>query len=289
MSVVNVISKSRQAAYVMGSMRMALRKFAYTFVATLLGSTAALASDAARDAASIDVLRGWREADGTHMAAFRITLADGWHTYWRSPGDAGVPPAFHWVGTRNVDAVNFHWPIPDVQVQNGMRTLVYTDQVTIPITVTPKNDGTIWLKGKAEIGVCKDICMPTTLRFDGRLPKVGARDGQIAAALVEQPLSAREAGAKRPVCTITPADDGVVLTASVTLPKRGAREISVIEVGNPNVWVSEAKTTRSGSTVSATATLLEINGKPFSINRSGVVMTVLAGGHAVEVRGCTGG
>jgi DsbC/DsbD-like thiol-disulfide interchange protein len=289
MPVVNVISKTRQAAYEVDVMKKALTKYAATFLATLLGCTAAIASDAASDAASIEVLGGWREADGTHMAALRITLADGWHTYWRSPGDAGVPPAFHWGGTRNVDTVKFHWPVPDVHVQNGMRTLGYTDQVVIPITVSPKNDGSMRIKGKAEIGVCKDICIPTTLRFDRRLPEVGALDGQIAAALVEQPLSAREAGAKRPVCTITPADDGVVLKASVTLPKQGPGEISVLEVANPNVWVSEAETIRTGGTISATATLLEANGKPFSIDRSGVIMTVLAGGQAVEIKGCTGG
>jgi DsbC/DsbD-like thiol-disulfide interchange protein len=289
MLVVNLIFKSGKTTYVMGPMTQALTKYATTLVANLLMCTTAVASDAARDAASIDVLGGWREANGTHMAALRITLSDGWHTYWRSPGDAGIPPAFHWGGTTNVDSVKFHWPIPDVHVQNGIRTLGYTKQVVIPITISPKNDGTIRLKGKVEIGVCKDICAPATLRFDGQLPEVGGLDGQIAAALIEQPLSAREAGAERPLCTITPADDGVVLTVSVALPKQDAPEISVLEVANPNVWVSEAETIRTGSTVSATATLLEVNGKPFSIDRSRVIMTIFAGGQAVEIKGCTGG
>ncbi|MCB1329838.1 MAG: hypothetical protein KDK28_10515, partial [Maritimibacter sp.] len=41
--------------------------------------------------AEVDVLPGWRQADGTHMAALRITLDEGWKTYWRAPGEAGIP------------------------------------------------------------------------------------------------------------------------------------------------------------------------------------------------------
>ncbi len=40
------------------------------------------------------VLEGWVRADGTRMAAVQLDLEPGWKTYWRAPGDAGIPPSF---------------------------------------------------------------------------------------------------------------------------------------------------------------------------------------------------
>ena len=59
----------------------------------------------ARDPApvAVEVLQGWELADGRRVAALRLILADGWKTYWRAPGDSGIPPpvqlewcAQHW-------------------------------------------------------------------------------------------------------------------------------------------------------------------------------------------------
>ena len=49
--------------------------------------------------ADVSILPGWRTAAGTHMTALRVKLAPGWKTYWRAPGDAGIPPRFDWTGT----------------------------------------------------------------------------------------------------------------------------------------------------------------------------------------------
>ncbi|MFY8145805.1 MAG: protein-disulfide reductase DsbD domain-containing protein, partial [Rhodobacter sp.] len=62
------------------------------------------------DLLSAEVLPGWRTEQGTHMAALRLTLAPGWKTYWRSPGDAGIPPLFNWSGSQNLSGVRVHWP-----------------------------------------------------------------------------------------------------------------------------------------------------------------------------------
>ena len=42
------------------------------------------------------------KAAKSYLAGVEITLADGWKTYWRMPGDAGVPPNFDWAGSTNV-------------------------------------------------------------------------------------------------------------------------------------------------------------------------------------------
>ncbi|MEG4641374.1 protein-disulfide reductase DsbD domain-containing protein, partial [Paracoccus sp. APAP_BH8] len=44
-------------------------------------------------------------AEGHRMTALHLRLEPGWKTYWRSPGDAGVPPRFDWAASRNLAEV----------------------------------------------------------------------------------------------------------------------------------------------------------------------------------------
>src|SRR5258705_8750265 len=53
-----------------------------------------------------------KTANGTYLAGIEIGLDDGWKTYWRMPGDSGVPPSFDWKGSTNVAAVNVLYPAP---------------------------------------------------------------------------------------------------------------------------------------------------------------------------------
>ena len=79
--------------------------------------------------AQVEVLPGWRAANGDHIAGLRITLAPGWKTYWRAPGDAGIPPIFSFTGSQNIQAVAPHWPVPEVFDSNGVQTIGYHDGV----------------------------------------------------------------------------------------------------------------------------------------------------------------
>ncbi len=90
-----------------------------------------------KDIAQVALLPGWRTNRGTHMAALQISLAPGWKTYWRAPGDAGIPPAFNWQGSQNLQSVELHWPTPKIFDLNGMLTLAYEGTVVIPIEISP--------------------------------------------------------------------------------------------------------------------------------------------------------
>src|SRR6056297_4231173 len=79
------------------------------------------------------ILTGWRLPDGTHQAGLEIRLRDGWKTYWRAPGDAGIPPRFNWSGSRNLSDVAITWPTPRTLSQNGVRTIGYANSLTLPI------------------------------------------------------------------------------------------------------------------------------------------------------------
>src|SRR5690606_16306285 len=134
---------------------------------------------------------------GTHMAALRVTLASGWKTYWRAPGDAGIPAQFDWSESDNLGAVALHWPTPSVFHQNDMTSVGYHNQVVIPIELTPRRSGgPIALSAQIEMGVCEDICIPVSVRVSAVLPATPTRpDARIRAALADRPMTAREAGA----------------------------------------------------------------------------------------------
>jgi hypothetical protein len=86
--------------------------------------------------ARISLLPGWRQADGRHMAALRIALAPGWKTYWRAPGEIGLPPRFDWTGSTNVAAVAPLWPRPQLFETAGVQTIGYGDVLTLPLAVS---------------------------------------------------------------------------------------------------------------------------------------------------------
>lgn len=249
----------------------------------------AVLAQSADDVIKLEVLPGWDTDHGTHMAGLRLTMAPGWKTYWRAPGDAGIPPAFDWSGSENIARAELHWPVPEVFHLNGMQSIGYSGQVVIPIELTPTAPGgATRLAGEVELGVCDEICVPVHLRFDAALPVTGQRNVAIATALVDRPLTADEAKVGTVSCAIEPSDEGLWVTAAVVMPSAGTDEVVVIEAGDPRVWVSEAETSRSGNTLTAKVEMIHVTGKAFALDRSALRITVLGSDEAVDISGCSG-
>jgi DsbC/DsbD-like thiol-disulfide interchange protein len=236
---------------------------------------------------SADLLEGWQMQNGHHMAAIELQLAPKWKTYWRSPGDAGIPPTFDWSGSQNVQSVRVLWPSPTVFHTNGMQTIGYHDAVILPVEVVAKDTSKpVTLRAKVDLGVCKDICMPAVVDVAAELRNPGQPDERIRAALRALPVSAKAAGLGKIACRVAPIADGLRLTAEMALASQGADETVVFEATNPAIWVSEAESGRRGGTLTASADFVTSNGAPFALDRSGVTVTVLHQGGSVEILGC---
>jgi DsbC/DsbD-like thiol-disulfide interchange protein len=241
------------------------------------------------DAVDLTILPGWDTENGTRMIGLKFRLDEGWKTYWRAPGDAGIPPAVSWRGSKNITGATFHWPTPDIQNQSGMRTLGYQDTFTIPVELARKSSGALRAKGKLEIGVCNEICVPITLRFDAALPDAGARDSAIISALIDQPMTAKEGRVTQSVCNFSPTSDGAKIEVRLKMPSLGPNEVAVIEAGDPRVWVAEPTLARQGGWLIAKTRMYHDYDGPMGINRSQMRFTILGGGQAVDVKGCTAG
>lgn len=237
----------------------------------------------------LELLEGWRRDDGTHMAGLLIRLAPGWKTYWRAPGEAGIPPRLHLRDRRGLEGVQMFWPVPQVFMSNGMRSIGYHGDVVLPIQLTlADGQGPLRLSGRIEIGVCQDICVPVSLNLRGMLPEGGRPDPRIAAALADRPLTAAEANAGSVTCHLSPIADGLRVEARIPLQSQGANETVVFEMPDAGIWISEAQTTRSGNTLTAVADIIPADAGPFAMDRSSLRITVLGNRGAVDIRGCRG-
>lgn len=90
----------------------------------------------------------------------------------------------------------------------------------------------------------------------------------------------------RIACNIAPIADGLQVTAELDLPARGGIETVVFEAADASIWIGEAATQRSGGTLTSVADLVGSSGAPFALDRSGLRLTVLGHGRAVEIEGC---
>ncbi len=257
----------------------------------LLGLAWSASAQSLDEIVDIQVLPGWRAADGTHMAALHVVMQDGWKTYWRAPGDAGIPPRFDWRGSRNLADIEMIWPTPRITTDYGMLTIGYTNQLVLPMRLTPLRSGRdVALNGSVEIGVCREVCIPVTLDVAAKLPRnASQRDPRIAASLANQPYSSSEAGVSRVACRVSPMQDGLGLTAEISMPRMGSAETAIIEVGDPQVWVAKPKTQRQGQRLIAQTSLHHVEGRSFALDRSSIRVTILSNGEAVDIKGCPSG
>ncbi len=130
-------------------------------------------------------------------AGIEIGLDPGWKTYWRYPGDSGVPPTLDFAGSENIKSVTTLWPAPERFADGaGGYSIGYHGDVVLPLRIVP-NDATkpSSLRLKLGYAVCGKLCVPAQADLDLTLSgKAGAEEPTLIAAEARVP---RRAGAWR--------------------------------------------------------------------------------------------
>jgi len=144
------------------------RRAALGLAASLLASTFA-AEVRAQDASpwqkdghsAVRLLAGSRRG-AVLLGGVGFLLQPGWKTYWRTPGDSGVPPRFDFSKSDNIEALTVLWPAPQKFDDGaGGVSLGYHDQVVLPLRIVPKNvDKPVTLRASINYAVCEKICIP---------------------------------------------------------------------------------------------------------------------------------
>lgn len=142
---------------------------------------------------SLRLLAGSR-SDGVLVGGIEIHLKPGWKTYWRMPGDSGIPPRFDFSKSDNVESVTVLWPAP-MKFDDGAggTSIGYTNKVVLPLRIAPK-DATkpVTLRANVDYAICEKLCVPVDaaaeLAFTAN-PSIQA--GALATALQNVPRPAK--------------------------------------------------------------------------------------------------
>ncbi|MGP9812612.1 protein-disulfide reductase DsbD domain-containing protein [Rhodopseudomonas sp. NSM] len=127
------------------------------------------------------------------LGGIAFQLQPGWKTYWRTPGDSGVPPRFDFSKSDNVEAVTILWPAPTAFPDGaGGTSLGYQSHVVLPLRIVAKNaDKPVTLRAAISYAVCEKLCIPVEASPELAFNNVAStQDGALAAAIDTVPVPA---------------------------------------------------------------------------------------------------
>lgn len=176
-------------------------KFAGATVACLIsmGANAQDTSPWVNDTYSAVRLIAGSRSGAAFLGGIGFQLQPGWKTYWRNPGDSGVPPRFDFSKSENVESVTILWPAPKKFPDGaGGTSLGYQKHVLLPLRITAKNaDKPVTLRALINYAVCEKICVPVEANTELVFASVAStEDSAITAALdtVPKPMKIGDAG-----------------------------------------------------------------------------------------------
>lgn len=143
---------------------------AYAALATLLAGTHAHASSSDwfdMEGARIRlVTAGKPDAEGRLRGILDIELKPGWKTYWRDPGDAGVPPTIDASANPNIVGAEFDFPAPQRHDEGDFKWVGYDYPLGLPVTFTFKDPaGPAAIDAAVFLGICETICLPVQAKL----------------------------------------------------------------------------------------------------------------------------
>lgn len=122
------------------------------------------------------------------LAGIELALDPGFKTYWRNPGESGLPPRFDWSGSENVASLDIRWPAPSRSEDAGGVAHVYKQQVVLPVLVKPEDPARpVKLALSIDYGICRDICIPARAELATTLSREGPQRAAIEKALSAVP------------------------------------------------------------------------------------------------------
>ena len=267
-------------------------------VGVIVGVLAALPASARADDASpwdADARAGMRliaasptrAMDNAIRAGIEVKLAPGWKTYWRYPGDSGVPPRFDFAGSQNVKSVAVEWPAPHRFSDDGETTIGYKGNVIFPLRVEPQDAAKpVELHVVLDYAVCEKLCVPAQGRAVLALAAGGSsHDSALAAAEATVPRRAK-LGDDAPLAVRTvhreTADGHPRIVVDVAAPDA---PIDLFAEGPTADWALPVPAPADGAPPGLHRFVFALDGVPPGASTAGAVLTLTltSGGKAIEV------
>ena len=226
-------------------------------------------------------------------AGVEIRLDPGWKTYWRYPGDSGVPPTLDFTGSKNIKSVTTLWPAPERFADGaGGYSIGYRGDVVLPLRIVPSDASKpSSLRLKLGYAVCGKLCVPAQADLDLTLSgKAGAEEPTLAAAEARVPRRvALGASATFGITSVHHETEGkngrvvVVVAAPENVP------VDLFVEGPTPEWALPLPQPANSTRGSAPGTRLftfDLDGLPPGAHAEGALLTFTAvsPGDAIEVK-----
>jgi len=259
-------------------------------VVMLLGTPARAADASAwgQDSRSaIRLIAGANTNGATQLrAGIEIKLQPGWKTYWRYPGDSGVPPRFDFSGSENLGAAKVLYPAPHLFTDETGNSLGYKDGVIFPVQVLPRQPGKpVHLRVKLDYAVCEKLCIPAEGRAELIVDIGGsAQDAALTAAeaRVPKPVTAAAAG-----LTVRRVNNAPKPLIAVELAAGADQPVALFVEGPTSEWALPIPMPAQGAPAGHRHFGFELDGLPPGFDSKGrfeLTFTVVEGEHAIEVK-----
>lgn len=271
---------------VMVPLRPALGLAATILLSSL--ATEARAQDSSpwqRDEHSAVRLLAGSRSGGVLLGGIAFQLQPGWKTYWRTPGDSGVPPRFDFSKSENIEAVTVLWPAP-MKFDDGAGgySLGYKTQIVLPLRIVARNaDKPVTLRADISYAVCEKLCIPVEARAELAFASVAStEDGALFAALDTVPKPAK-VGDPNPLTIRDVRRDGKSgVLVDVAAPN--GREVSLFVEGPTPDWALPVPKLIEGAPPGIKRFGFELDGLPPGAKPEGAVLkfTLVGGDRAYE-------
>ena len=219
------------------------------------------------------------------LGGVAIQLQPGWKTYWRTPGDSGVPPRFDFSKSDNVEAVTVLWPAP-MKFDDGAGgiSLGYKQQVVLPLRIVAKNaDKPVTLRAHISYAVCDKLCIPVEANTELAFASVAStEDGTLSEALNAVPKPAN-VGDPNPLTIRDVKREGKTnVLVDVTAPE--AKDVSLFVEGPTPDWALPVPKLVDHSPPGVKRFAFELDGLPPGASPEGAALklTLVGGGRAYE-------
>jgi DsbC/DsbD-like thiol-disulfide interchange protein len=234
------------------------------------------------------LLAGGAEANGaTHRAGVEIRLAPGWKTYWRYPGDSGVPPHFDFAGSDNVKNVTVLWPAPQRIAGAEDVTIGYKTNVTFPLRVEAADpQKPVTLRLKLDYAICEKLCVPADAQAELKLSgQADTNSKSLAAAEARVPQRAEiGAGADLSIASVRRDADSSPARIVVDVKVPAGAKAELFAEGPTPDWALPVPERVDGGAPGTQRFSFAIDGVPPGASARGarLKLTATAGERAIE-------
>jgi DsbC/DsbD-like thiol-disulfide interchange protein len=270
-----------------------------------LFATVGLIATAAADAIAADVsawdndlrsaarlIAAAARADGVgrvFRAAVQIKLQPGWKTYWRYPGDSGIPPTFDFSASENVKSATVLYPAP-MRFDDGAggTAIGYAGEVVLPLHVVPEDAGKpVTLRLKLDYAACEKLCVPAKAALMLMLTgAAGAQEAAVGAAEARVPRPAAVGDPTTPAVRAIRREAGMGKSRVVVeVAAPAGSDVALFAEGPTPDWALPLPQPIAGAAPGLQRFVFALDGLPPGVKPDGATLrlTAVAGERAVEV------